>query len=371
MTMSNGESRRSDVSRDRELSSRMRVTGCLLGGAIGDALGYPLEFVRSAGDFRSRYGASSPEQLAHDDGPARISDDTQMTLFSAEGLIQGERIWRRSGLWDFPGCVQRAYFRWYCTQGAKTDPDRSVDRSGWLISKTELWEQRAPGNTCLSALESTFRSGTVPTVKSPPNDSKGCGAVMRSAPFGLVAPDRIWAFRHARDAAVLTHGHPSGYLAAAYFAAVIHDLTSGMPLSDAMRAADGLLRNEHGQEELETVLAKVRVLASSGPPSSQAIESLGGGWVGEEALAIALLCATTVEGSSHEAVSTALWRSVAHGGDSDSTGSLTGNLLGTMFGDVCLKRSWLEQLELRHAIAAIAHDLHELGPLGQGCEDAR
>ncbi len=88
-------------------------------------------------------------------------------------------------------------------------------------------------------------------------------------------------------------------------------------------------------------------LVSSGPPSASVIESLGGAWVGEEALAIALLCAATcADGSAREAVAAALWRSVAHAGDSDSTGSMVGNLLGAMHGVESLPAGWLDELEL-------------------------
>src|SRR5215471_19375771 len=71
------------------------------------------------------------------------------------------------------------------------------------------------------------------------NTSKGCGAVMRSAPIGLGAGSIEDAFQLARDSARDTHGHPSGYLAAAYFAALIQRLVRGETLPEAMVLADG------------------------------------------------------------------------------------------------------------------------------------
>ena len=79
--------------------------------------------------------------------------------------------------------------------------------------------------------------------------------------------------------------------------------------------------------------------------------------MGEEALAIALLCALTSEGRAPDQVAATLWRSVAHGGDSDSTGSLTGNLLGAMFGPESLPAKWCGELEMRDLIERIARDL--------------
>lgn len=228
---------------------------------------------------------------------------------------------------------------------------------GWLLDVPALHAQRAPGNTCLGALAKSRGDEQCPSVTTPPNDSKGCGAVMRSAPIGLAARDVETAFALARDAAVLTHGHPSGYLSAAYFAAVIHGVARDIPLPRAMTTADALLRKEPGGDEITNVLARARSLAIR-PLTRHAIEQLGGGWVGEEALAIALLCALTTLDGSPQSVATSLWRSVAHAGDSDSTGSLTGNLLGAMFGLGALPKAWVQNVELSEVIERLAVDLH-------------
>jgi ADP-ribosylglycohydrolase len=328
--------------------------GCLLGGAIGDALGYPIEFI-SGPEIARQYGSAPPKRLAYAGSPAVFSDDTQMTLFSAEGLIRALQRWRERGICHSPTIIQRAYHRWYRTQTTQPGPH---ERDGWLIREPGLFVRRGPGNTCLSALAETAGSDRVRTVDDPPNDSKGCGAVMRSAPFGMVMHARDRAFEEARDAGVLTHGHPSGYLSAAYLGSVVFDTIRGTSLVEAMRAADDLLVRERGHEEVAAVITRVRALASEGIPSMSTIEGLGGGWVGEEALGIALLCALTCEGSSPEAVAAALWRSVAHGGDSDSTGSLTGNLLGAMHGLAALPPRWLDDLELRPIVERLARDMH-------------
>ena len=80
---------------------------------------------------------------------------------------------------------------------------------GILISFKELHARRAPGKACLSSLQ----SGVVGTRQQPVNNSKGCGGVMCIAPVGLVEPkDRV--FDTACKIAAITHGHPTGYLAA-------------------------------------------------------------------------------------------------------------------------------------------------------------
>jgi ADP-ribosylglycohydrolase len=188
---------------------------------------------------------------------------------------------------------------------------------------------------------------------------------MRAAPCGLGGETREDAFRLARDTSVLTHGHPSAYLSAAYLASVVWDCARGVALPDAMSHADGLLAAERGAGELVSLLTRVRKLATKGPPGPRAVESLGGGWVGHEALAIALLCALTFDPKAPRAVATALWRAAAHSGDSDSTAAVTGNLIGCMVGARALPKRWLRTLELRDAVERIARDFHASLILGR------
>jgi ADP-ribosyl-[dinitrogen reductase] hydrolase len=312
-------------------------------------------------------GSGAPERLPkHRSGKAIVSDDTQMTLFTAEGLIRARHRAIDRGVCSPTVVLLGAYQRWFATQ-TEEGLERWQDPlyRGWLLDVPELSAARAPGNTCLSALAATLETEVVPSVEAPPNDSKGCGAVMRSAPIGLVASDPEEAFDLGRDAALLTHGHPSGYLSAAYFAAVVQQIVRGTPLPGAMRSADELLRRARGPDEvIAAVEAARRAAADGAPPSRDAIERLGGGWVGEEALGIALLCALTTRDGTPGSIAESLWRAVAHGGDSDSTGSLTGNLLGAMHGVEALPPAWLEDLELRDVIERLAQDLHAAYVLG-------
>ncbi len=289
-----------------------------------------------------------------------------MTLFTAEGVIRGVQRWNDRGLCSMPAAIQRALFRWLATQ---LDSGERDDATGWLVREPRLHARRAPGTTCLSALQHSRRPvGELPSLDRPPNDSKGCGAIMRSAPIGLAAGDRHRAFELARDAAVLTHGHPSGYLSAAYLAALVHDLARGAALPEALADADRLLQGERDHEEVVGAVAHARALAASGPPSAEALQALGGGWVGEEALAIALACALTADTGAPAGVAEALWRAVCHSGDSDSTGSITGNLLGACVGVDGLPDAWLPALELRDVIERIAVDLFTVAIEGRELE---
>ncbi|SNS95404.1 ADP-ribosylglycohydrolase [Asanoa hainanensis] len=321
------------------MSYRSRVRGCLLGGAIGDALGNPVEFL-STHRIRERFGADGLVDLLGD--PALITDDTQMTLFTAEGLIRADVRGK-----DVALVVYRAYLRWLDTQHRSGPPD---DADGWLAGHAFLYARRAPGNACLSGLQ----SGRMGTPADPANpDSKGCGAVMRSAPFGL---NPRWtveeAFGAAVECAVQTHGHPSGYLAAGAFAAITHRLVlADLGLAAAIEGTLELLRRWPKHEEVTAALEQALTLDRAATP--ERVETLGGGWVAEEALAIAVYAAL-----AHPTdVRRALLVAANHSGDSDSTAAIAGNLLGAWHGETALPADWVSRLEGRATIAAVADDL--------------
>src|SRR5262249_49764731 len=144
-----------------------RVVGCLLAGAIGDALGAGVEF-DSLAAIRQRLGARGASGFVRAYGRvAAITDDTQMTLFTAEGLIRAHVRGREKGIVDEASVVWHAYDRWLLTQGETRARDGETD--GWLVREQRLHATRAPGNTCLTAL----RGGRMGTRAAPVNDSKG------------------------------------------------------------------------------------------------------------------------------------------------------------------------------------------------------
>lgn len=254
-----------------------RVRGCVLGGAIGDALGAPVEF-QSLAEIRRIYGPAGLDHMVwHDSGwLGAVTDDTQMTLFTMEGLIRSDGM-------DVPAAVHAAHRRWYGTQMLPGPPgdDRpqrtatggTVTMDGWLASHQWLYARRAPGNACMSGL----RSETMGTTDRPANPgSKGCGAVMRSAPFGL---NPSWTAEHAFDlaaeCAVQTHGHPSGYLAAGALAAITRRLLDGMDLAEAVFWTLETVGSVRGGQEVHGALNNAFEAAKTGRPSPERLEELG------------------------------------------------------------------------------------------------
>ncbi|WP_067176787.1 ADP-ribosylglycohydrolase family protein [Microtetraspora niveoalba] len=333
-----------------------RVRGSLLGGAIGDALGAPVEF-DSISTIRAVHGAAGVTDLVHDrhGGLGLVTDDTQMTLFTVEGLIRAHLRSRSTGVGGEEVRIMRnAYLRWLDTQNHRRPPSADdVVRTGRLREEAWLYSRRAPGNACLSGLSTELGPLAAPGAPGPVNPrSKGCGTVMRSAPFGLAAGDPGRAFRLAAECAQITHGHPTGYLAAGAFAALVASLVRGVPLERAVRDSRELLGEQPGHEETSAALRAAVALAAEGDPSPEAVESLGGAWVAEEALAIAVYCAL-VAGDDMER---ALLLAVNHSGDSDSTGAVCGNILGAWHGEAALPPRWLSRLEGRTSIVRLADD---------------
>jgi ADP-ribosylglycohydrolase len=278
-----------------------------------------------------------------------ITDDTQMSLFTAEGLVLAARTGAMERRSELTRHVHRAYLRWLRTQGrSSAHPTFSRSSEGWLLDIGELHARRAPGNTCLAALE-LDRLGS---PEQPFNQSKGCGGVMRAAPVGLI-PGLGDPFRTGCDVAAITHGHPSGYLAAGAFATMIREVAGGASLEEAAREALEELGRWPSHQECSEALGAALDCASQGPPGPEIVESLGGGWVAEEALAISLYCALRGQQDFRKGVLLA----VNHSGDSDSTGAITGNLLGALLGTEGIPRDWLQQVELRAVIERVADEL--------------
>lgn len=340
------------------LVNRARIRGCLLGGAVGDALGASVEFLTIA-EIRAKFGAQGIEELAPAYGRlGAITDDTQMTLFTAEGLLRAEVRTQERGFADVPGVIHNALLRWLHTQGRQS---RALQHApdGWLIQNKELFSLRAPGNTCLSALGSAQRLG-----EAARNDSKGCGAIMRIAPVGLVV-QRLngsdSAYRLGAASAQSTHGHPTSTAASGFFAFLIAKLMQGCALGEGIARGLEVLEREQGAEEvLGAVRAALELAEADVPSTPESVAQLGQGWVAEEALAIALFCALRAESFEH-----GLRLAVNHSGDSDSTGSLTGQLLGALLGDKAIPARWLAALELRAVIEQLADDLTQMVETGR------
>jgi ADP-ribosylglycohydrolase len=168
----------------------------------------------------------------------------------------------------------------------------------------------------------------------------------------LAYPKEI-AFNMGAEFAALTHGHPSGYLSSGALAYIIASIVEGSTLEEALEEALAVIKTYEGHEECLVILEKAAELVNSELPDLEAIKILGEGWVGEEALAIAVYCSLKHKDNYKNAIIA----SVNHSGDSDSTGAITGNILGAYLGLNSIPEEWINKLELREVIIKIADEL--------------
>lgn len=367
----------------RKQKQEMRVKDCIRGslmaGAAGDALGYPVEFM-SRRSILEQYGAEGITQFELDNnGKALVSDDTQMTLFTANGMLMGLTRGYMRGIGGEPEkYVSYAYQDWYYTQTGRKKTD--YFKYTWLRDLPEMAHRRAPGTTCMSACECML-SGD-----HPQNNSKGCGGIMRVAPMGLLDASfrlkngkGIYATERLAEAgaeiAEATHLHPLGYLPAALMTMLISRVVPLSPdevkssikeiVNDGLEVMMKMYGGKYSEEKeyLKALTEKaVRLAYSEDVRDDEAIRLLGEGWVAEEAWAVALYCSIRHIDSMRDAIVAA----VNHNGDSDSTGAIAGNIMGAIYGYEAMKRERLfcpegkefeSTIELSNIILALADDL--------------
>ncbi len=342
-----------------------KVRGSLFGGAVGDALGYPVEFFSEEIIF-SRYGESGIREyeLDPESGKALISDDTQMTLFTANGiLVANTRAFLR-GIGSYPhDYIQMSYLDWLRTQEmtfeeSRKQPRRHMDKCiSWLADVPELYSRRAPGHTCLSAL-GKYRNDEIPQ-----NNSKGCGGIMRVAPLALKNYSNVpieELDREGAGIAEITHKHSLGYMPAAVLVHIISRIVYPQKQQSLKEivieardtiadifAEDGYLRKLTGMIDLAVGLSE------NNESDLDNIHQIGEGWIAEETLGIAIYCSLRYQDDFSAGVTAA----VNHGGDSDSTGAVTGNILGAFLGYEAIEEKWKSNLELADVILEMADDL--------------
>lgn len=356
------------------------IRGCLMAGAAGDALGYEVEFM-SRRSILSRFGDNGITKFAlNRNGKALISDDTQMTLFTANGMLMGLTRGYMRGIGGRPEkYVDIAYLDWYYTQTGKKREMLIDDwHPTWLRDLPEMAHLRAPGNTCLSACESLFRG------EKAQNNSKGCGGIMRVAPMALL--DAGYASRNENsysieelaeaggEIAECTHKHPLAFLPASLLTVLLYKVIpmtakqvqeeiDGI-VADTVNILDCIYKGKYDADKryLKELTMKAVQLAHSDISDADAIRQLGEGWVAEETWAIALYCAIR----HIDSVEDAIIASVNHDGDSDSTGSVCGNIMGAIYGYEHIKERNIfcpegkkleDTLELSEIILALADDL--------------
>lgn len=352
-----------------------QIRGCLLGGAAGNALGYSVVFMNEE-EIAKNFGESgiTEYQIPRKGGKAMISDDTQMTLFTANGLLVADTKAKIGGIQVWPrSYVAMAYQDWLRTQEMSYDEYRNsmeeLETSGkhsisWLSDVPELYSRRLPGNTCLSALKIRKNAEYFAEdyTKDTVNNSKGCGGVMRIAPLGLTfhKMNTLRLDGEAAQIAAITHGNSLGYMPAAILTHIINrivfpkeQLSLKEIVVEAITRAMELFAGDEHLNELADIIDLAITLSENEESDQDNIRKIGEGWVAEETLAIAIYCALRHQ----DDFSAGIIAAVNHAGDSDSTGAIAGNILGALLGFDAIEEKWKKDLELYDVIMEMADDL--------------
>lgn len=334
--------------------------GSLVGGAVGDALGYEVEFM-SYDDIRNRFGKLGiTNYVLNSDGIAEFSDDTQMSLFTAEGLLSAISNGKNAEE-DILPYITESYKHWYYTQQQVP----FMTTTNWLMYIKALWTRRAPGATCISALQSISTAGCAPVF----NNSKGCGGVMRVAPIGIFSAahpkilDIEYAGHLSGSAANITHKHRLSTYSSMALSMIVADCIAYdkvdrsrfrfIVVDHVFKLLRFYFKDDKYLDELSNLMSKALDLAITDKTDNDAINELGEGWVAEETLAIAVFCVMRYIDNFEKCIVC----SVNHNGDSDSTGAVAGNIIGAILGYNAIPMKYLVNLELHDVLVTVADDL--------------
>lgn len=298
--------------------------GCMIGLAVGDALGFPVEFI-SAAEMKRRYGpAGVTDFIARHFPPGFVSDDTQMSVALAEALVEAGG----QDLETLMAAVARQFVSW----------SRSPQNN------------RAPGNTCMTACG---RLGAGAHWRDAGrNDSKGCGTAMRAAPVALrYHGDTAQVIRIAEAQSLCTHGHPCATGGSVAAALAVELALGGIPPADWRDPLVAAAR------EYDPVCAAklAQAFTLEGRDTARDLEMIGEGWVAEEAVAAALTC---VLRHPDDFAATVLLAANTDG-DSDSIACIAGSMSGALNGIQAIPTPWRDGVEGSAMLLRLAESLHE------------
>jgi ADP-ribosylglycohydrolase len=208
---------------------------------------------------------------------------------------------------------------------------------------------RAPRNTCLTGVANMERGIRWP--KSGIANSKGCGSAMRAAPIGYLyqkEPKNPSEIAHATG--ICTHGHPAADAACIGAADLVKlALDAVEPLKMTQALFD--FTAEISQEFDEAIFKVAKCL--DWEDEEGALKYLGGGWIGEEAVALALYCFLRCPDSHEKTVI----RGVSTNGDSDSIACIAGCLSGAYLGVDAIPVDWIKRIEKSENLQNLARRL--------------
>lgn len=316
-----------------------RFQGCLFGGAIGDAFGRLAEY-RNIDEIKFKFGKLGVQYIPKINNKYLITDDTQMTLFTADGIIKSYLKTADINNEPLYEEIYKSYLNWYKTQTMKY---RDINDKTGLLANEDLFANRGPGTTCLFSL----KNGIPGSFENMINSSNTNGGIMRIAPIALMYNHNPeLAFTVSAKCAALTHSMPEAYLSAGFLGSLLSCLINDESLNNAISSSIKFLKNYKNHEKTLNTIIKGINLAKSDKTNLDAITEIGQGKAADEALAIALYSVIKKPYKFKDILAIA----TNHNGDSDTTASIAGNIAGTLYGIKSIQNNWVENIEFSNLL---------------------
>jgi ADP-ribosyl-[dinitrogen reductase] hydrolase len=304
------------------LSILERYQGCMMGLAVGDAIGTTLEF-KSPGTFKPLTDmiGGGPFNLT----PGQWTDDTSMALCLAESLIEKG--------FDAQDQMER-YVRWW--------------REGHLSSTGTCFDI---GNATSTALRSFQETGNAYSGSTDPSTA-GNGSLMRLAPvplaFSALSERAIF---HAAQSSRTTHAAPEAVDSCRYFAGLLIGALGGHKKEELLSP---MFCPVQGLWEREPLAPKITAIAMGSFKEKEPPAIRGSGYVVDslEAALWAFYKTTDFESGVLAAVNL--------GDDADTTGAIYGQLAGAHYGIDGILQKWQKKIKMRTLIEQYAEDLFAL-----------
>jgi poly(ADP-ribose) glycohydrolase ARH3 len=298
------------------LATHDQFQGCLVGLALGDALGAPFE-----GGILERTVWRLIGRTRN--GDMRWTDDTQMTIDVVESLLAQGRI-------DPDDLAIRfaANYRWSRGYGPGT---------------AKLLKRIARGANWRDVNRSIYREG-----------SFGNGAAMRSPIIGLFFGGRTEELVEAvRTSATITHAHPIGIAGAVLLAAVTERASRHGDILDILHDSERVCELEPFKARLAIALAWLQ--SKKDVPVSDVKQDLGNGIAAHESVVTSIYLALRFRDDPFVTMQKYI---SAIGGDVDTIGAMAGAVWGAMNGLSKLPSEQLSKLEQCNRLAELATELH-------------
>ena len=295
---------------NRPVDQASRYHGCLLGLAVGDAVGTTLEF-KERGTFEpiDDMVGGGPFNLK----PGQWTDDTSMALCLATSLIE------RNGF-DANDQMGR-YCRWW--------------HEGYLSSTGECFDI---GNTINDALQRFEVTGN-PYAGSTDPFAAGNGSIMRLAPVPMYyARNMDAAEHHAAESSRTTHGAVECVDACRLLSRILVRALHGEPKADVLRA-------DAGRPGFADRVAAIARGDYRGKPTN---EIHGTGYVVHSLEAALWAFESTANFGD------AILAAANLGDDADTTAAICGQVAGAFYGDQAIPARWLDRLAMRKDITSLA-----------------